>query len=283
MCVWLSPPRTQLEALADPTPVNFIIPIISSLGFIFILGYAAVKIVPGVLANHVVPRLPVVHLEHTLLGMVLLAGSVLMVACHYSKSSHLLGAFLGGLMFCTLSSVKSVWHHKVKSLLQWLVRIFFACSVAFEVPIRDLWTGPILARAAVFLLCALGKLATGAFAHPYSHREAATIGFAMSAWGEFAFIVATASREAGTLDSDAYGAIVLAVLISAVYSPLAVKLAITQKPAHETARDEMVKHQDAAGHPKDAAGHTLHKVYYIARVQTASKWGLMDNLMRCVP
>lgn len=105
----------QLEALADPTPINFIIPIISSLGFIFILGYAAVKIVPGVLANHVVPRLPVVHLEHTLLGMVLLAGSVLMVACHYSKSSHLLGAFLGGLMFCTLSSVKSVWHHKVRA------------------------------------------------------------------------------------------------------------------------------------------------------------------------
>jgi hypothetical protein len=107
----------QLEALADPTPINFIIPIISSLSFIFILGYAAVKIVPGLLANHVVPRLPIVHLEHTLLGMVLLAGSVLMVVCHYSKSSHLLGAFLGGLMFCTLSSVKSVWHHKVTPTL----------------------------------------------------------------------------------------------------------------------------------------------------------------------
>jgi hypothetical protein len=64
--------------------------------------------------------------------------------------------------------------YQVKSLLQWLVRIFFACSVAFEVPIRDLWTGPILARAAVFLLCALGKLATGAFARPYTHREVRT-------------------------------------------------------------------------------------------------------------
>jgi hypothetical protein len=112
--------------------------------------------------------------------------------------------------------------------------------------------------------------------------QAATIGFAMSAWGEFAFIVATASREAGTLDSDTYGAIILAVLVSAIYSPLAVKLAVTQRRAHETARNEMFMQQGAADHPKDAAGHTLHKVYYIARVQTASKWGLMDSLMKCV-
>jgi hypothetical protein len=64
--------------------------------------------------------------------------------------------------------------------------------------------------------------------------QAATIGFAMSAWGEFAFIVATASREAGTLDSDSYGAVILAVLVSAVYSPLAVKIAIAQVPCRVT-------------------------------------------------
>jgi hypothetical protein len=33
----------------------------------------------------------------------------------------------------------------------------------------------------------------------------------MAAWGEFAFIVATASREAGTMDPDAYGAVILVV------------------------------------------------------------------------
>jgi hypothetical protein len=48
----------QLEALEDPTPINFVIPIISSLGFVFVLGYAAVKIVPGLLAKQIVPRLP---------------------------------------------------------------------------------------------------------------------------------------------------------------------------------------------------------------------------------
>lgn len=63
---------------------------------------------------------------------------------------------------------------QVLKILQWLIRIFFSCSIAFEVPIRDLWTAPILIRAAVFLLAAFGKLATGLFASPYTHREVRT-------------------------------------------------------------------------------------------------------------
>mmetsp|Transcript_47737 Transcript_47737/g.88835 ORF Transcript_47737/g.88835 Transcript_47737/m.88835 type:complete len:772 (-) Transcript_47737:210-2525(-) len=279
----------QLEALEDPTPINFVIPIISSLAFIFVLGYAAVRVVPNFLANQIVPRLPKNHLEDSLLGLVLLCGTVLMAACHYGRSSHLLGAFLGGLMFCTLSSVKSVWHNKVLKILQWLIRIFFSCSIAFEVPIRDLWTAPILIRAAVFLLAAFGKLATGLFASPYTHREAAKIGFAMSAWGEFAFIVATASREAGTLDSDSYGAVLLAVLLSAVYSPYAVKLAIGDPDAPTTTSVTSLVVPSMKGNElyaeearRSVDGKPLHHVYYQCVIQCRSKWGLTDVLLKAV-
>mmetsp|Transcript_35507 Transcript_35507/g.59848 ORF Transcript_35507/g.59848 Transcript_35507/m.59848 type:complete len:808 (-) Transcript_35507:521-2944(-) len=268
----------QLEALEDPTPINFMIPIISSLGFVFVLGYAAVKIVPGLLAKQIVPRLPGRHVEDSLLVMVLLSGTLLMTACHYGKSSHLLGAFLGGLMFCTLSSVKSVWHRKVLGMLQWLVRVFFSCSIAFEVPIRDLWNGPILSRAAVFILAAAGKLVTGAFAKPYTHREACTIGFAMAAWGEFAFIVATASREAGTMDPDAYGAVILVVLLSAIYSPLAVKMSISGKKA---AGPVDLLTQNRSMH-KSLHGTPLHHVYYACSVQCQSRWGLTDKVLKGV-
>ena len=93
-------------------------------------------------------------------------------------------------------------------------------------PIRDLWTGPVLARAAVFMIAAFGKVATGLFARPLTAVEASKIGFAMSAWGEFAFIVATASREAGTLGHQEFSAVILCVLLSAVYAPLCVSQAI---------------------------------------------------------
>jgi hypothetical protein len=62
--------------------------------------------------------------EDSLLVMVLLSGTLLMTACHYGKSSHLLGAFLGGLMFCTLSSVKSVWHRKVRGFIIIIIKLW---------------------------------------------------------------------------------------------------------------------------------------------------------------
>ena len=119
--------------------------------------------------------------------------------------------------------------------MTWLVKIFFACTIGFEVPIRDLWTGRVLGKAFAFLSAAIGKLVTGFFAKPFDKRNAATIGFAMAAWGEFAFIVATTSREMGTLDADTYGAVVLAVLMSVIYSPLAVKIACTARGGHKYA------------------------------------------------
>ena len=118
-----------------------------------------------------------------------------------------------------IDALKHIWHKQVYDILQWLIKIFFACSIGFEVPIRDLWTPSVLTRTFVFLLAAFGKLATGLLAQPLTWREGAKVGFAMAAWGEFAFIVATASREAGSLSDDDYAAVVFAVLLSAIYSP----------------------------------------------------------------
>jgi Kef-type K+ transport system membrane component KefB len=200
---------SELEALRDPTPVNFIVPIVSSLCFIVFVGYLAVRVVPDLLVKRLVPRVPKKHLEGVLLGMVFVVSYFMMVSTHYGRSSHLLGAFLGGLCFCSLSSVQHVWHREVEKILSWLIRVFFACTIGFEVPIRDLWTGPVLARAAVFMIAAFGKIATGLFARPLTAVEASKIGFAMSAWGEFAFIVATASRSAGTLGHEEFSAVIL--------------------------------------------------------------------------
>ena len=41
----------------------------------------------------------------------------------------------------------------------------------------------------------------------------------MSAWGEFAFILATASFAVGALDQESFSAVLLAVLLSVIISP----------------------------------------------------------------
>ena len=272
---------SELEALEEPTAINFIVPVVASAAFILGVGFAAIRIVPGFLANVVVPRIPATAVEGSLLLMVLAAGYGIMAACYYGRSSHLLGAFLGGLCFCTLASVEHVWKSRVQHILGWLVRIFFACTIGFEVPIRDLWNGRVLGRTAVFLLVAFGKVATGAFAQPFELRAAKIIGFAMSAWGEFAFIVATASREAGTLDSDTYGAVVLAVLLSAIYSPFLTKAACDSEPGGARRKYLCcgpVIEGDGAGIEGTLNGRTLHRVYYSCSVQCRGSWGLTDNI-----
>ena len=296
---------SQLEALKDPTAVNFLVPIASSLAFIVLVGYLATRVVPDVLVKQVVPRVPKKHLEGVLLGAVFVAAYGMMVATHYGKSSHLLGAFLGGLCFCSLSSMQHVWHAQVEKILSWLIRVFFACTIGFEVPIRDLWTAPVLARAAVFMLAALGKVATGAFARPFNAHEAAKIGFAMSAWGEFAFIVATASREAGTLGHQEFSAVILCVLLSAMYAPLAVNSAIkAEKRAAGVGKDgkrslalvESGRRRWLCCGPKVLAQHVsfttaampdgipraVYRVYYVCAIECPSRWGLNDAVLRAV-
>lgn len=283
---------SELEALRDPTPVNFVVPIVSSICFIAVVGYSAVRVIPKVLVEHLVPRVPRVHLEGVLLFLVFVVAYSLMVVLHYGESSHLLGAFLGGLCFCSLASMQHVWHIQVEKILSWLVRVFFACSIGFEVPIADLWTGPVLARTGVFLLAGLGKIGTGIFAKPFSATEAAKIGFAMSAWGEFAFIVATASREAGTLDHQDYSAVVLAVLLSALYAPFAVKFAIDYDKKHAYKID----YPDNSGSARKVDGgedgfvsarsleakHVLHPVYYVSTIHCKSRWGLNDAVLKAI-
>ena len=296
---------SELEALKNPTPVNFIVPIVSSLCFIVFVGYLATRVVPDVLVKQLVPRVPKKHLEGVLLGMVFVVAYGMMVTTHYGRSSHLLGAFLGGLCFCSLSSMQTVWHQQVEKILSWLIRVFFACTIGFEVPIRDLWTGPVLARAAVFMIAAFGKVATGLFARPLTAVEASKIGFAMSAWGEFAFIVATASREAGTLGHQEFSAVILCVLLSAVYAPLCVSQAIkAEKRGAGLGKDgkrslalvNSGKREWWCCGPKimrreisfttaampDGNKRAIYRVYYVCAIECPSRWGLNDAVLRAV-
>ena len=54
---------------------------------------------------------------------------------------------------------------------------------------------------------------------PLRKNEVITVGLAMSAWGEFAFITATTARREGLMDAHTFSAVILAVMMSVVLSP----------------------------------------------------------------
>ena len=77
--------------------------------------------------------------------------------CHALGSSHLLGAFLAGFCFCTDEHVHKAWAKQVKRVLHWLLKIFFAASIGFEVPVRDFGDAAVIGHACILFFAVLGK------------------------------------------------------------------------------------------------------------------------------
>ena len=283
-----------LQTLGDDgEPYALLLPVVSSVGMMF----AAL-----VAARHVVPRfVPLliarVSGEETqqglLLGLVLGLAACLAPLCHSLKSSHLLGAFLGGLSFCSMRSVHDSWRKQVKRVLQFLVRLFFAATVGFAVPVKSFGSAAVFGRALVFFLAIGGKLATGLWATPLHPSSFFTIGLAMSAWGEFAFILAQAAFDMQLIDDTDFAALILAVLISIIISPVLLRRAIYAFNREAKRRIEAARRLPAAPRPAAAMRgggpdglldrrSEMPPVCYTLRTRSAASWGLSDRLGACV-
>ncbi len=139
--------------------------------------------------------------------------------------SHLLGAFVAGMCYTQVPRSHHIWSHQMKRPLQILVRIFFACTVGFAVPVQEMLTLNAFLRglaigAAPGIMC---KLISGiAVCVQYKNSEARRlaaksswltfggrvrplmylVGTSMIARGEFAFLVAYTARNMEVRDED---------------------------------------------------------------------------------
>ena len=260
----------MLTALDDPTPFNLLLPFLVSFGLMIGVGFLGIRVVPH-LMQRLMPLVKEKHREKVLLGMILGLAIGLVPVCHTLGSSHLLGAFLAGLSFCTDHAVHAAWSRQVKRVLQWLLKVFFAASIAFEIPVKSFASLEVLKGAAVLLIAILGKIATGLWALPLKSSEFFKVGFAMAAWGEFAFITATTARQQDIIDQTTFSAAILAVVVSVIVSP--VLLRITIKRSNRTAMS-LIQEQEAAEGRTDEV-----PVCYHLRTESHLAWGLNAKLM----
>ncbi len=136
---------SELQALDRPTFFNLVLPVVSSVGLMMGVGWLGIHVVPLIMARSM-PRVRPKHRDKVRLGVTLLLAILLVPCCHHLGSSHLLGAFLAGLSFCTDDRVHMAWSRQVKRLLQWLLRIFFAATIGFEVPIKSFASADVMKR-----------------------------------------------------------------------------------------------------------------------------------------
>jgi len=237
-----------IQSLKDPTLWNLSKPLVVSLGFLLIFGYIAVAWMPKLLPS-LYNCVDKDSQKWIRLGFVFAMTMVMIPSAHYAGTSYLLGAFVSGLCLCTDHEAHKVWHQTCARVLTWLMRLFFACTIGFEVPIRDVWEAEIISHTWIFFSCLIGKIATGIFAPDLDLLEGLKLGFAMSAWGEFAFILATTSKGEGILDEKQFSTITMAVLLSVIVGPIclsysidlshrrAAQIQMTQEPLLESASE----------------------------------------------
>lgn len=153
---------SQLGALAgDASVAAIVIPIVSALGFLIIGGALAVTLVPRFLDTYFFGKIKKENHGQAGLALMFLILFGMMPATYYAKSSFLMGAFLSGLAFCRNHAVHVRFVSQFKRILQWLMRIFFAASIGFQVPIKDFGNGAVIGYGLLFTLALTGKLAVG--------------------------------------------------------------------------------------------------------------------------
>lgn len=312
---------SQLESLAGTIDAaGILIPIVSAFSFLAIGGYVALFVVPPILKAYVLPRFE--ESEHGRVEMIVMFAFLLgmMPATYYAKASYLMGSFVAGLAFCTSHELHVTFVRQFKRILQWLMRIFFAASIGFQVPIKDFADGVVIYQGLILTLALLGKLA-GKFLicrvcfvaavciHSYSllmytvgfmvpnftqsrsftefHlRDCLITGFSMAAEGEFAFVIAVFAVDTGLIGEELYASIVLAVLLSTIVPPFALRFTISyynkraEQLIEKIANDEMERL-----HLLEDEGTLAEQiqqkraVFLCIQTQSLGRWGLMHDLM----
>lgn len=123
----------------DVSIIQYFIPVISAFGFLILLGYCALTWLPKVIEFRILPMFRESHRDLVAFTLMLFLLMAYLPLLYYTKASYLTGAFLAGLSFSQIHSIHTTFVHQTHRLMKWLLRIFFAASIGFQVPIKTFW------------------------------------------------------------------------------------------------------------------------------------------------
>jgi Kef-type K+ transport system membrane component KefB len=131
--------------------------------------------------------------------------------------THLWGCFVAGMSFAMIPHAHHVYVRQVKRLTCWMLRIFFACTVAFAIPYAELgsfnalWKGSIMG-----VFACIGTKVCCAF---FMGRARFVIGWAMVGRAEFAYLIAAQAQAANIMDDETFAIIIWALLYATIFAP----------------------------------------------------------------
>ncbi|CAE7247844.1 nhaS3 [Symbiodinium natans] len=187
--------------------------------------YLAMKFWPKFINEWLLPKVPVkegAKVPQTdevlfLLMILLLIGYATIT---YFLGTHLWGCFIAGMSFACLTPAHHahhVWVKQTKRVTSWMIRIFFACTVAFSIPISKLLSVDAIWKGAIMGIgpCILTKVCCA----PFMGEARWVIGWAMVGRAEFAYLIAQMAAAANMLDKDMFSIVIWALLWATIFAP----------------------------------------------------------------
>ena len=187
--------------------------------------YAAMAFWPKFINGWLLPKVPVkegakVPQTDEVLFLLMIVLLLTYATITYFLGTHLWGCFIAGMSFACLAPphhAHHVWVKQTKRVTSWMIRIFFACTVAFAIPVSKLlsidafWKGAIMG----FGPCILTKVCCA----PFMGDAKWVIGWAMVGRAEFAYLIAQMAAAAGMLTQDMFSVVIWALLWATIFAP----------------------------------------------------------------
>jgi hypothetical protein len=214
----------------NPPIYQYFIPMISSVGFVIVLGGSAATWMPRFIERNILLRCNDSYRDmamFTVMALILLTYLPLM---NYSHASYLTGAFLCGCIFSQIEHAHHTFMENTHQLMTWLLRVFFAATIGFQVPVRLFADPNVVGWGFILYLCVVAKLPLGFYIPQFEDvpkdasynpflRDRIVAGLAMTCRGEFSFIIAAFALGQGLFSVQMYAAIIWACLLSCTTSP----------------------------------------------------------------
>jgi len=131
--------------------------------------------------------------------------------------THLWGCFTGGMSFALVPKAHRVWVKQTKRIAVWMMRTFFAATVAFAIPVDKLLSPDALWKGAIMGIgpCILTKVLCA----PFMGRPRFVIGWAMVGRAEFAYLIAQMAVASNLMDPECFSIVIWSLLWATIFAP----------------------------------------------------------------
>jgi len=208
--------------------------------FMGIAMVAAVKFWPYFISDVILPRIPQkgasakVSSADEALFVIMFALLIAYGTITHFLGTHLWGCFIAGMSFACVKPLHHphhVWVKQTKRITSWMIRVFFACTVAFSIPVSKLLSIEAFLKGSLMGIgpCILTKVLCA----PFMGDAKFVIGWAMVGRAEFAYLIAQMAAAGNMIDEDTFSICIWALLYATIFAPFIFRTVLNRYVARQ--------------------------------------------------